>query len=186
MQADYRLQQMRYLLRVTLQLKDDSIGNIKYDISSERKQRGLIKDNYPNEGNHIAIFECQLKQPNIFCLENHTHKEYLWASKLNFRNWKLVDIDNYMEGNKHFTKLGGKNAHKINQQKLDKFYRKEPHDMDPEEEARYKKAITRGMRQHLKWLDTYETNSNADFALKKMYEQKRREEENAEKIKAEE
>ena len=110
MRSEIRSKQFRYLLRVTLQIRDGSIGKIDYSVDSERKERGLLADEYPNAGNHIAIFECQLKQPPLLALENHTPKEFLWASRLNFKHWKLVDLDNYMGGNKHFTQIGGDNA----------------------------------------------------------------------------
>lgn len=71
-------------------------------LAKERQQRGLTEDDYPNKGNHIAIFECQLKQPPIMSLMNHTHKDYLFASRLNFTKWRLVDVDNYMGGAKPF------------------------------------------------------------------------------------
>ena len=53
----------RYLLRVTLQMKDGSLGAIspEQSISKQREQRGLVEESYANEGNHIAIFECELK-----------------------------------------------------------------------------------------------------------------------------
>ena len=38
-------------------------------------------------------------------MESHTHEEYLYAGRMNFKNWRLVDLDNYMKGNKHFTEL---------------------------------------------------------------------------------
>ena len=36
-------------------------------------------------------------------LSNCTHREYFMASRLNFIHWKMVDLDNYMQGNKPFT-----------------------------------------------------------------------------------
>ena len=50
--------QFRYLLRVILQIRDRGIGIIDYPIEEERLSRGLKAQEYPNEGNHIAIFEC--------------------------------------------------------------------------------------------------------------------------------
>ena len=98
--------QFRYMLHVTLQIKDNGIGQIDYNIAGERSQRGLTEPSgYPNEGNHIAIFECPLKQLPMMTLANHTHKEFLFDSRLNFAHWKLVDLDNYMQGNKPFTML---------------------------------------------------------------------------------
>lgn len=44
--------------------------------------------------------------PPMLALEDHTHREFLMASRLNFANWKLVDVDNYMRGNVPFTQTG--------------------------------------------------------------------------------
>ena len=82
-------------LRVQLQLTENAIGKIEY--------RGFE----PTEGytkNHIAVFECKLKTPNALTLIDHSHKEYVMAHRLNFQNWRLVDLDNYMKGNSYFVK----------------------------------------------------------------------------------
>ena len=52
---------MRYILRVTLQIKDDGIGHIEWPVWRERTERGLTAEEYPNAGNHIAIFEVEIK-----------------------------------------------------------------------------------------------------------------------------
>ena len=36
---------------------------------------------------------------------DHTLQEYIDAYRVNFRNWKIVDIDNFMEGNHFFSEL---------------------------------------------------------------------------------
>jgi phage shock protein A len=38
-------------------------------------------------------------------LVDHTYNQYIDAYRVNFRNWKIVDIDNYMEGNHFFSEL---------------------------------------------------------------------------------
>lgn len=35
-------------------------------------------------------------------LINSTLEEYIMMRKLNFKNWKIVDIDHYMKGNTFF------------------------------------------------------------------------------------
>ena len=104
MKTEMFAKQFRYLLRVTLQIKDNGIGEVTSKIVNERAQRDLSEhEEYPNEGNHIAIFECQVKQLPMMTLATLSHKEFLFDGRLNFRNWKLVDVDNYMGGNKHTT-----------------------------------------------------------------------------------
>jgi len=62
MQREYLEKQFRYMVRVTLQIKDNGIGKFDYDLAGERAKRGLNEPSgYPNEGNHIAIFECPIK-----------------------------------------------------------------------------------------------------------------------------
>lgn len=36
-------------------------------------------------------------------LIDHSFKEYVLAHRINFSNWKLVDLDNYMNGNPYFS-----------------------------------------------------------------------------------
>lgn len=87
---------MRMLLRVTVCFKD--IGRF-----SGKDATKVYGNSY--SGNHIAIFECELKAPPQIALIDHTYADYLNAYRINFRNWKLVDMDNYMEGNHFFSEL---------------------------------------------------------------------------------
>lgn len=86
-----------------MQIKDDGIGTFEYETDLERRSRDLNQDSYPNSGNHIAIFECELKQPPPMSLSDLTHHEYLMATRFNFAGWRLVDVDNFMGGNPPFT-----------------------------------------------------------------------------------
>ena len=56
-------------------------------------------------GNHIAVFECALKTPPSLQMIDHTHRDYVVGPRMNFKNWKLVDIDNWMKGNPYFDKF---------------------------------------------------------------------------------
>lgn len=85
------------MLRVTMQIKDNGIGQVKYDIAGERNERGLTEPSgYPNEGNHIAIFECPLKSLPLLSIHTTSHKDLIFEGRLNFAHWKLIDFDNYM------------------------------------------------------------------------------------------
>lgn len=86
---------MRMMLRVTICFKD--IGLFKTKNSQD------YGDNYT--GNHIAIFECEMKAPPQMAFIDHTYNEYINAYRINFRNWKVVDIDNFMNGNHFFSEL---------------------------------------------------------------------------------
>lgn len=55
-------------------------------------------------GNHIAVFECKMKVPNQVLLIDHTLKEYVMQHRINFANWCIADMDNFMKGNSFFTK----------------------------------------------------------------------------------
>lgn len=56
-------------------------------------------------GNHIAIFEATLRSPPHFAMVDHTYEEYVNEHRLNFKNWRLVDFDNYMKGNSHYSQF---------------------------------------------------------------------------------
>ena len=85
---------MRMFLRTTICFKD---------IGAFSANEKLYGDNY--SGNHIAIFECEMKAPPQLSFIDHTYQEYLDNYRMNFRNWKIVDIDNFMEGNHFFSEL---------------------------------------------------------------------------------
>jgi hypothetical protein len=51
------------------------------------------------------VFECALKCPPALSLIDATQKEFVMAHRLNFANWKIVDLDNYMKGNPYFDKF---------------------------------------------------------------------------------
>jgi len=87
---------MRMLLRTTICFKN--VGQF------ESKDRTKL---YGNEysGNHIAIFECELKAPPQMAFVDHTYAQYIDNYRINFKNWKIVDIDNWMDGNHYFSEL---------------------------------------------------------------------------------
>lgn len=76
------------LLRTTILFKD--IG--KFHIPNDKRK--LYGEDY--SGNHIAIFECELKQPPTLALIDHNHEEFFKAYRMNFKHWRIVDIDNFM------------------------------------------------------------------------------------------
>ncbi len=80
------------ILRVTLQLTEGAMGKLE----------GVNGFSSDYTGNHIAVFECKLKVPPQLTLIDHTEREYILAHRLNFANWKIVDLDNFMKGNPYF------------------------------------------------------------------------------------
>lgn len=87
---------MRMFLRTTVLFKD--IGVFK------GKDKSLIySDSY--SGNHVVIFECELKAPPQISLIDHTLKQFIDGYRMNFRNWKIADIDNFMGGNPFFADI---------------------------------------------------------------------------------
>lgn len=84
------------ILRVTMQLTKGALG--KVEAKGADGQHSL-----DYTGNHIAVFECALKTPPALSLIDHSQKEYILAHRLNFANWRLVDLDNYMHGNPYFS-----------------------------------------------------------------------------------
>ena len=121
MRKEMHAKQFRYMLRVTLQMTKSSLGSFSNKIDQERKRRDLNAEEYPNFGNHIAIFECDLKIPPIMSLLTHTHLEFMLATRLNYANWHLVDLDNYMQGNKPFLSAGDEQEQEEWQKKMAEF-----------------------------------------------------------------
>jgi hypothetical protein len=87
---------LRMLLRSTLCFKNIGL----FETSSGQ---GLYGDAY--SGNHVAIFECPLKAPPQLSFVDHSLDAINDSYKINFKHWKIVDIDNYMEGNHFFSTL---------------------------------------------------------------------------------
>ena len=83
-------QDFNLILRVTMQLTDGVLGQFAANDSKMSKDY---------TGNHIAIFECQLKNPPVLSMADHDCESYIMNSRLNFKNWRLVDLDNFMKGN---------------------------------------------------------------------------------------
>ena len=82
------------VFRVTVQMRN-------YGQLSGKGPEALYSPNYT--GNHIAIFECDLKSPPSLSLIETSTEDFIMAHKLNFRNWRLVDVDHYMKGNSFFS-----------------------------------------------------------------------------------
>ena len=87
------------ILRVVLQLTDGAIGKFA---NADGSSIGYT-DNYT--GNHIAIFEAMLRSPPSLALADNTYENFINEHRLNFKNWKLVDLDNFMSGNPHYSEF---------------------------------------------------------------------------------
>jgi hypothetical protein len=55
-------------------------------------------------GNHIVIFECQLKTPSQMNLIDNGDVDFFKMQKLSMANWRIVDVDHFMRGNSFFNK----------------------------------------------------------------------------------
>lgn len=86
--------QMQMLLRVTLQVSAGELGQLSWNGQKPR-------DDYT--GNHLAMFECELSVPPMLSLVDHTYRDYLLKHRINFKNWRIADLDNYMNGNPYFS-----------------------------------------------------------------------------------
>jgi hypothetical protein len=80
------------ILRVVLQLTDGALGKFSpFDY------------NEAYTGNHIAIFEAQLRTPPALAMLDNTYEQFVNEHRLNFKNWRLVDLDNFMQGNSYYS-----------------------------------------------------------------------------------
>ena len=98
LKRDQNYKAFRHVLRVQIQFLNNSIGEISYN---EKKHRRDLEDAGVEEstGNHLAIFEVELKQPPVMSLIEISVHELLMSNRLNFSQWRIVDLDNYMKGN---------------------------------------------------------------------------------------
>ena len=80
------------ILRVTMQITDGALGKLEANGTN-----GRMTGDYT--GNHIAIFECELKHPPVLALAELDMLSIILSTRLNFQNWRLVDMDNFMKGN---------------------------------------------------------------------------------------
>ena len=113
MRKEQRSNQMQMILRTTICFKD--FGKF----SDPRTKKLVYGDRY--SGNHVAIFECQLKAPPPLALIDHNEEEFFSAYRINFRNWRIVDIDNFMGGNSFFDE---KLAPSVFDARMDKYFGK--------------------------------------------------------------
>ena len=90
------------------------------------------------------------------------------ATRLNFANWRMVDLDNYMGGNPPFTQLGFEDPWErlpdfVEQEKIvSEDYLREPM------EKSQKEQLFEHVRKALDRLDQYEPNSNAQIGLENL------------------
>ena len=53
----------------------------------------------------MVVFENQIIEPPIICLANPNVDNWIKRHKINNKNWKIADVDNYMQGNKFFNQI---------------------------------------------------------------------------------
>lgn len=51
-------------------------------------------------------------------LIDNTYEEFVNMRRLNFKNWRIVDVDNYMKGNSFFNKVVSHSEFKNNIEKV--------------------------------------------------------------------
>ena len=90
------------------------------DIGLFNGEGRLYGDNY--SGNHIAVFECDLKVPPTLSLIDSDNEEFFNQYRINVNKFKIVDVDNFMRGNTYFTKVEDEN---IWQKRVDEVFPKE-------------------------------------------------------------
>ncbi|CAI2368563.1 unnamed protein product [Moneuplotes crassus] len=57
-------------------------------------------------GNHMVVFENELHGPPSISLSYPNIESWVKRHKIDHKNWKITDIDNYMKGNPFFKKVG--------------------------------------------------------------------------------
>ena len=56
-------------------------------------------------GNHIVIFECQLKAPSSMALIDNGMSDFFKLNKISMANWRIADVDHFMRGNTYFNRM---------------------------------------------------------------------------------
>lgn len=102
MYNNFQLMAMRVLVRIQSPLRLKIL-----------KANGQVvvtdSDNYSY--NHLAIFETQLIPPEKFESGYRLENYQQWLNKFNTGTWKLVDIDNWMDGNQMIIKGNEKESY---------------------------------------------------------------------------
>ena len=70
---------------------------------SRKSGSSLYSSDYT--GNHIVIFENQLKEPPVISLTNPNPDKWIMNHKIDHSLWRVTDIDNYMKGNPFFNQI---------------------------------------------------------------------------------
>ena len=65
-------------------------------IFTSKSNQALQSPDYT--GNHLVIFENQLKEPPVIALTNPNIETWIMKHKINHNHWRITDIDNYMKG----------------------------------------------------------------------------------------
>uniref|UniRef100_A0A7S3JLR9 Uncharacterized protein n=1 Tax=Euplotes harpa TaxID=151035 RepID=A0A7S3JLR9_9SPIT len=75
----------------------------RFSLSSADKHKSIYSEEYT--GNHVVIFENELQEPPSISLTNPNVEMWIKRHKINHKNWKIADVDNYMNGNKFFKNI---------------------------------------------------------------------------------
>jgi hypothetical protein len=46
-----------------------------------------------------------LRTPPSLAMLDNTYEQFVNEHRLNFKNWKLVDLDNFMQGNSYYSEF---------------------------------------------------------------------------------
>lgn len=157
LRKDYNAKQLQMLLRTTICFKD--IG--KFHVPGSKKR--LYGEDY--SGNHIAIFECEMKPPPMLALIDHKEDDFFKAYRLNFKNWKIVDIDNYMQGNTFFDEVSDGTAMEA---KANELFGKErsylEDELNTDDPAYLQKYVVPMVMKRLNQIDMVDTKSNRNMS----------------------
>eukprot|EP00347_Sterkiella_histriomuscorum_P000208 403376769 len=138
------------VFRITFQFKGQNKA-----LKALSGPESLYDPNY--SGNHIVIFENQLSTPSTMNLIDYTVAEYIMMRKLNFKNWKIVDVDHYMKGNSFFKSVVPDNQFFKNINQYLGTPEKRIADMSNEETAQ---GMERDIKQFLSFISKKEPKSN--------------------------
>jgi hypothetical protein len=123
-----------------------------------------------------------LRSPPVFSLVDNTYEQYVLNHRLNFKHWKLVDVDNYMKGNQYYSEfVTAETWNKKHRESWDNSYKNIP--IDKEADLEPFKNMIESIFEAMK---TKEPQSNYDMPIRnRKKEEARLEKEAAEKLETE-
>ena len=119
-------------------------------------------------GNHIVIFECQLKAPSTMALIDNNLLDFFKLNKLSMSNWRIADVDHFMRGASYFNRLVQETDWQTDVEKVIGTHAKRQFDV---KDLETQKEIIGFTEIYQKYIDMKEPRSNRGIEVFKSQEE---------------